>query len=680
MTALLRAELLKLRTTRTFAAIAAVAVGTSVLIAALVALLTEPTEDSVLVDVFASDTSSFFILVLAVVGISGEWRHRTITSSLLAAPDRRRFLAAKTIAFATAGLVLSLLIAVAVAVAGRGDPRRPVTCRCRRSASSPARSAATRCWRRCSAPSASPSARSCATRSSPWSRCSSSMFVVEPLVLALAPSVGRFGPLGALSVAAAGIPAEDAGLGDVRARRHRAGGAAAAGVDRRRLRRRRDAAAAPRPRVAERTVAAPASADARSCSGTAATVLVACGGDDDRTEPPRAPALKGVNYDTDREIWRPEFVRREIEAIRQDLHCNAIFLLGSDIERLGQSATIAADNGLHVWFEPRQFDADAADTLDFVASRRRGLAEELRAEHRDVGLSLGVELTIFMAGLRTGRRLARTRRRPRTDPPADYNGRLNAFLGDAVTRIRPIFGGQITYSSGTWEEVDWRPFDVVGIDLYRDTDNAATFVEDVRSLHRHGKPVVITEFGCCAFRGADDLGGGWLPCDRLDGRPADGRGGPRARRAGSGPLHRRAARHLRPPSASTVRSSTTSSSPAARIRRIHGSTSTWPASASSSATRPGPTSPTTAQDTSNRRPPSRRSPRGISSDCQRTTRSRRPTFGCGEPGRQVGWSRMIGWSSSISRWQPAWPGKRPRSSAHKSCHTAGGCRSTRPMP
>ena len=88
------------------------------LIAGLVAVLTEPTRDSVLVDVFASDTSSFFILVLAVVGISGEWRHRTITSSLLAAPDRRRFLAAKTIAFATAGTVLSLLTAAAVAAVG----------------------------------------------------------------------------------------------------------------------------------------------------------------------------------------------------------------------------------------------------------------------------------------------------------------------------------------------------------------------------------------------------------------------------------------------------------------------------------------------------------------------------------------------------------------------------------
>ena len=98
MTALLHAELLKLRTTRTFAALTAIAVGISLLIATLVSVLTEPSKASVLFDVFASDTSGFFILVLAVVGISGEWRHRTITSSLLAAPDRLRFLTSKTLA------------------------------------------------------------------------------------------------------------------------------------------------------------------------------------------------------------------------------------------------------------------------------------------------------------------------------------------------------------------------------------------------------------------------------------------------------------------------------------------------------------------------------------------------------------------------------------------------------
>jgi ABC-2 type transport system permease protein len=118
MSALLKAELLKLRTTRTFAALGAVAVATSMLIAGLTALLSEPTESSVLTDVFNSDTSSLFILILAIVGISGEWRHRTITSSLLAAPDRVRFLTAKTLAFAAAGVALSLAISAGVAILG----------------------------------------------------------------------------------------------------------------------------------------------------------------------------------------------------------------------------------------------------------------------------------------------------------------------------------------------------------------------------------------------------------------------------------------------------------------------------------------------------------------------------------------------------------------------------------
>jgi ABC-2 type transport system permease protein len=118
MTPLLKAELIKLRTTRTFAALASAAVATSVLIATLVASLSRPSADEVLQDVFLADTSGLFILILAIVGITGEWRHRTITSSLLAAPDRLRFLAAKTIAFALAGVVLSLLIAVGVSIVG----------------------------------------------------------------------------------------------------------------------------------------------------------------------------------------------------------------------------------------------------------------------------------------------------------------------------------------------------------------------------------------------------------------------------------------------------------------------------------------------------------------------------------------------------------------------------------
>jgi ABC-type transport system involved in multi-copper enzyme maturation permease subunit len=115
---LLRAELIKLRTTRTFAALASVAIGIALLITILVCVLSKHGIDDPLNDVFNNDTSSLFILILAVVGITGEWRHRTITSSLLAAPDRLRFLAAKVLAFAAAGIVLSVAISVSVAIVG----------------------------------------------------------------------------------------------------------------------------------------------------------------------------------------------------------------------------------------------------------------------------------------------------------------------------------------------------------------------------------------------------------------------------------------------------------------------------------------------------------------------------------------------------------------------------------
>jgi ABC-2 type transport system permease protein len=214
MNALLRAELLKLRTTRTFGAIAIVAISTSVLIASLVALLTEPTKESVLFDVFAADTSSFFIPLLAVIGISGEWRHRTITSSLLAAPDRRRFLAAKAIAFTMAGTVLSVLIAAAVTVAGlsilsiRGLPL-------------PDPGALVAQYGRSALLAAMLGAFGVAIGALVRNQIVAVVtllvvrFVVEPVALSLAPSVGRFGPLGGLSVAAAGIPADEAGIGEV---------------------------------------------------------------------------------------------------------------------------------------------------------------------------------------------------------------------------------------------------------------------------------------------------------------------------------------------------------------------------------------------------------------------------------------------------------------------------------
>jgi ABC-2 type transport system permease protein len=211
MRALLQAELIKLRTTRTFVALTASAVGISLLITILVASITEPTEEDVLTDVFTSDVSSLFILILAIIGISGEWRHRTITSSLLAAPDRVRFLVAKTIAFAVAGVLLSVLISIAVAIAGFAILSA-------RDLPTPELGELLEQFARNAGIAALGGAFGVGIGAVIRNQVVAIVgvlvmgFAVEPALIALAPEVGRFGPFGALPTAAQGLDPEDVGM------------------------------------------------------------------------------------------------------------------------------------------------------------------------------------------------------------------------------------------------------------------------------------------------------------------------------------------------------------------------------------------------------------------------------------------------------------------------------------
>jgi ABC-2 type transport system permease protein len=213
MKPLLRAELIKLRTTRTFAGLSAAAIGISLVVAGLVALLTEPTEESVLVDVFTTDTSSLFIVILAVVGIGGEWRHRTITSSLLAAPDRLRFLAAKTLAFAAAGALLSIAISVAVAIVG-------AVILSVRDLPLPEAGELAAQYGRNALVAALLGALGVGVGALVRNQVVAVVgllvfwFMVEPMVLSLVPEVGRFGPFVALPTGLTNIPPEEAGVAD----------------------------------------------------------------------------------------------------------------------------------------------------------------------------------------------------------------------------------------------------------------------------------------------------------------------------------------------------------------------------------------------------------------------------------------------------------------------------------
>jgi hypothetical protein len=107
MMRLIDSELFKLRTTRTFLGIClgvALIVG---LLSGLISLLDSfdgtgsPGQDMASIGTLAQP----FALVIGVLGTSTEFRHKTITPTLLAVPDRVRLLAAKLVAHLAAGFV-----------------------------------------------------------------------------------------------------------------------------------------------------------------------------------------------------------------------------------------------------------------------------------------------------------------------------------------------------------------------------------------------------------------------------------------------------------------------------------------------------------------------------------------------------------------------------------------------
>jgi hypothetical protein len=234
------------------------------------------------------------------------------------------------------------------------------------------------------------------------------------------------------------------------------------------------------------------------------------------TRPGGAPlAVRGVNYDTGTEfagvlqpsLWNPELVASDMRAIHDQLAANAVLIVGSDTGRLREAAAAAAAAGLAVWLEPRPFGMTPDAAVEFFVE----VAAEIGTWPTGPGevvVSLSTESTIFLHGLVPGRDWAERAAALATADWTELETELNRHLASAASAVRDVFSGSVTYSAGSWEPVDWEPFDVVGVNLFRDRNNEATYRRDLQTYLGLGKPVVITEFGCCSFVGADDLGGG----------------------------------------------------------------------------------------------------------------------------------------------------------------------------
>jgi ABC-2 type transport system permease protein len=118
MTRLIGAELFKLRTTRTFYGLAGGALAL-VLLIVILATATSGKGDVTLRDsIGISGFAQVFALLLGIIAVTSEFRHGTITPSLLVVPDRVKLTLAKLGASVATGLVLGLVATGLAALIG----------------------------------------------------------------------------------------------------------------------------------------------------------------------------------------------------------------------------------------------------------------------------------------------------------------------------------------------------------------------------------------------------------------------------------------------------------------------------------------------------------------------------------------------------------------------------------
>jgi hypothetical protein len=203
-------------------------------------------------------------------------------------------------------------------------------------------------------------------------------------------------------------------------------------------------------------------------------------------------------------------MRADLRAIAGDLGATSVSVYGTGVGRLAATAAEAVDRGLQVWLQPRLADVAPADILDHLAETGRH-AERLRRQGAPVILSVGCEFVLFVPGIVPGAD-ALERVRNLLDgnfDPVVMQRRLTAFTKRAARTGRSVFHGPLTYGASYDEEVDWSLFDIVSANYYGDRPR-----RDLAPHRRLGKPVAVTEFGCCTYEGAAADGGmGWNVVD-----------------------------------------------------------------------------------------------------------------------------------------------------------------------
>lgn len=244
--------------------------------------------------------------------------------------------------------------------------------------------------------------------------------------------------------------------------------------------------------------------------------------------------IRGVVYDVGLnfggttlsvEVFDSARVAYDMGVIHDILRCNTVRIEGESIQRLVMASEIAGSHGLKVFFNPWKHEADSASTVRYMEEAAKA-AQSLLERGLDVTFVAGCEYTLFNKGAFPGdtfndrfQWLFSLVDDPSTalEKINGANVRLNSILRAVCSAIRSHFSGNVTYSSGTWETVDWDIFDIVGIDYYRHGETDEEYMHGVDN-YRGTKPVVVMEMGSCAYTGAGARGGeGFAIFQGIDG-------------------------------------------------------------------------------------------------------------------------------------------------------------------
>jgi hypothetical protein len=148
--------------------------------------------------------------------------------------------------------------------------------------------------------------------------------------------------------------------------------------------------------------------------------------------------LRGVHYDAGTAFRGPGFaiptrrkpldmavVQREVQIIRDDLHANAVRVVGSDLARLTAVARIVLDAGLEVWFSPAIFEYPPEETQSRLVAAAAAAAPLERGHPGRVVFVAGSEHTLLTRGLLPGRSVVTRLKHLKAEPALLRNGKLN---------------------------------------------------------------------------------------------------------------------------------------------------------------------------------------------------------------------------------------------------------------